>query len=410
MVRKPNSMKKSIITSMLMLCAMSGWAQVTQTSVKDSICEFDGTVTNVPDGTVVYYWHPNPEYPIAYIGDTITTVTGGKFHFEKAILNGNDCSVSIGKYNSGVRIKLNPGMKTAIIGNGMDAVEWMAENDHPDQKEANIYKKYKQEKLADYLALDVQIRVASTKMYEAQYDAKNEKEAKAAYNEVKAISKLQKALRPKYCAVMSEFMKKRDFSPSYENELILITEYAYFADDEKVMNICRELFAKVPKDYESQDVLDTKHYLYPDFKPLKAGDQVKDFTLNDHDGKPHSILETLGNGKYLLLESARKACTGAILDRPKEFLKEIHKKYAHKFDVVTLAICEKAMFDDKEFPREDWLELGLLAETSQFDEIMGTYFPKEERFIFISPEGKILAKCDSDKLKEELKKNFPFVE
>ena len=44
-------MKKSIITSMLMLCAMSGWAQVTQTSVKDSICEFDGTVTNVPDGT-----------------------------------------------------------------------------------------------------------------------------------------------------------------------------------------------------------------------------------------------------------------------------------------------------------------------------------------------------------------------
>ena len=47
-------MKKSIITSMLMLCAMSGWAQGTKTSANDSICVFDGTVTNVPDGTVVY--------------------------------------------------------------------------------------------------------------------------------------------------------------------------------------------------------------------------------------------------------------------------------------------------------------------------------------------------------------------
>ena len=55
------------------------------------------------------------------------------------------------------------------------------------------------------------------------------------------------------------------------------------------------------------------------------------------------------------------------------------------------------------------MELGL-NETSPFEEIMSTYFPKEERFIFISPEGKILAKCRPDKLNEELKKNFPFVE
>ena len=91
------------------------------------------------------------------------------------------------------------------------------------------------------------------------------------------------------------------------------------------MNICRELFAKVPKDYMSQSIYFVKKYLYPPFKPLKAGDQVKDFTLNDHDGKPHSIMEYAGKGKYLLLESARKACTGEVLDRPKEYLKELHK-------------------------------------------------------------------------------------
>ena len=402
-------MKKSIITSMLMLCAMSGWAQGTKTSANDSICVFDGTVTNVPDGTVVYLALPIREHQGAYKPDTITTVTGGKFHFEKAIPAGDDCYIQVNKYGSMLNVKLNPGMKTVITGNGMEAEEWTAENDHPDQKEANIYKKYKKEKLADYLALNAQINAASAKMYEAQYDAKDEKKAKAASDEANRIAKQLRPLRLKYFNVMSEFIKNRDFSASYESELAMISQDAYYSDDEEKMNICRELFAKVPKDYMSQSIYFVKKYLYPPFKPLKAGDQVKDFTLNDHDGKPHSIMEYAGKGKYLLLESARKACTGEVLDRPKEYLKELHKKYADKFDVVTLAISPKEMFDDKEFPREDWLELGL-NETSPFEEIMSTYFPKEERFVFISPEGKILAKCRPDKLNEEIKKCFPFVE
>ena len=389
-------MKKSIITSMLMLCAMSGWAQGTKTPANDSICVFDGIV-------------PIREHPGAYKPDTITTVTGGKFHFEKAIPAGDDCYVRASKYGSMLNVKLNPGMKTVITGNGMEVEEWTAENDHPDQKEANIYRKYKKEKLADYLALNAQINAADAKMYEAQYDAKDEKKAKAASDEANRIAKQLRPLRLKYFNVMSEFLKNRNFSPSYESELAMISQDAYYSDDEEKMNICRELFAKVPKDYMSQSIYYVKKYLYPEIKPLKAGDQVKDFTLNDHDGKPHSIMEYAGKGKYLLLESARKACTGEVLDRPKEYLKELHKKYADKFDVVTLAISPKEMFDDKEFPREDWLELGL-NETSPFEEIMSTYFPKEERFVFISPEGKILAKCRPDKLNEEIKKCFPFVE
>ena len=402
-------MKKSIITSMLMLCAMSGWAQGTKTPVNDSICVFDGTVTGVPDGTVVYLALPIREHPGAYKPDTITTVKGGKFHFEKAIPAGDDCYVRVSKYGTMLNVKLNPGMKTVITGNGMEPEEWTAENDHPDQKEANIYRKYKKEELADYLALNAQINAASAKMYEAQYDAKDEKKAKAASDEANRIAKQLRPLRLKYFNVMSEFLKNSDFSPSYEHELAMISQDAYYSDDEEKMNICRELFAKVPKDYMSESIYFVKKYLYPEIKPLKAGDQVKDFTLNDHDGKPHSIMEYAGKGKYLLLESARKACTGEVLDRPKEYLKELHKKYADKFDVVTLAISPKEMFDDKEFPREDWLELGL-NETSPFEEIMSTYFPKEERFVFISPEGKILAKCRPDKLNEEIKKCFPFVE
>ena len=282
-------MRRSIITSMLMLCAMSGWAQGTKTPANDSICVFDGTVTNVPDGTVVYLSLPVPEHNGRYRSDTITTVKGGKFHFEKAIPAGDDCSVAVSRTGSGLGIKLNPGMRTAISGNGMNAEEWIAENDHPDQKEANIYKKYKKEKLPDYLALEVQMHAATAKMYEAQFFAKDEKAAKAASDEANRIAKQLRPLRLKYFNVMSEFLKNRDFSASYESELAMISQDAYYSDDEEKMNICRELFAKVPKDYMSQSIYFVKKYLYPPFKPLKAGDQVKDFTLNDHDGKPHSI-------------------------------------------------------------------------------------------------------------------------
>ena len=181
-------MKKTIISSVLTLIATCGWAQ---NSANDSICVFDGTVTNVPDGTVVYLSLPFHEAgPGAYKNDTITTVT--------------------------------------------------------------IYKKYKKEKLADYLALDAQIRAASAKMYTAQYDAKNEQDAKAAADEAKAISKQQKALNLKYFSIISEFLKNRDFGPSYERELMHLTQDAYYADDEEKMDICRKLFAKVPKDYNSQ--------------------------------------------------------------------------------------------------------------------------------------------------------------
>lgn len=187
-------MKKSLFASLLALSAIGSWAQ---NSAKDSICVFDGTVTGVPDGTVVYLKLPLPEHNGVYKRDTITTVTGGKFHFEKVIPAGDDCFVGVGKYGYLVNVKLNPGMKTIITGNGMDSDEWIAENEHPDQKEANIYKKYKKEKLADYLALGAQIHAAEAKMYEAQYDAKNEKEAKDAIAEAKRISKQQKALLPK---------------------------------------------------------------------------------------------------------------------------------------------------------------------------------------------------------------------
>lgn len=394
-------MKKSIFTFLLMLGAMGSWAQI----ANDSTCVFEGNISNVPDGCPIYICTPYPEYgPNGYRPDSVTIVKDGKFRFEKVINTGNWCFLGIGKYGQGPTISISPGMKTVVTGDGSDPWSLTFTNDHPNQKETNIYEEFKKEKLADYLDLSKQRRRINLKIYEAS----TEEERKKIREEERKFDKENlRPLRPKYFKIMYEFIKDRDFSNAFEMETATLTNIAFQNDNKEDMDKCRELFAKFPKDHMSQQVYSIKEQLYPKYQVLKAGDQAKDYTLRDHDDKPHSILETLGKGKYLLLETVRRGCERSVLDRQKEFLKELVAKYSDKFDIISISISMKDMFYSKEWQAEDWLELSL-NETTPFEEIMGTYFPKDERFIFISPEGKILGKCDEEHMPTEFKKHFPF--
>ena len=395
-------MKKTIINSLLMLCAMSGWAQ----NANDSICVFDGTLTNVPDGTEIYLWVPNTDDRIGVCTVVpVTTVKDGKFHFERALEQGKSPYLGVGIWPKGrVRVELYPGMKTTITGDDMNSDLWTAVNDHPDQKEANVYAKFKREKLAEYMAIESKMSMAFSGVYEdsTEVGKKSSIEAARYYR-----SQLD-SLGEEYFNTMYEFMKDRPFGYSYECETAGLAQYAHKKKDEEKLEKCRKLYAKFPDD-NSGFAPSIKRDLQPQYKSLEAGDKARDFTLYDHDGKPHGILETLGKGKYLLLELAYKNCAGEKVVRPKDVLKELFSKYSDKIDIVTLASCSKEVFDSKDFPREEWLELGFNNDGASFDAIDGTYFSWGERFIFIAPDGKILGKCDSDKLKVEAKKYFPFV-
>lgn len=395
-------MKKAIINALLMLCAMSGWAQ----NAKDSICVFDGTLTNVPDGTEIWVSVPNTEERIGVCSlFPVTTVKDGKFHFERALEPGKSPYFGVEMRNSmSVRVEVYPGMKTTITGDGMNPRLWTAVNDHPDQKEANIYAKFKREKLADFVAIENKMQMAYCGIYEDSTEVGKKSSIEAARYYRSQLAPLME----EYFNIMYEFMKDRPFCYSYEYETSGLVDYAYRKKDEEKLEKCRKLFAKFPDDNSSY-ASSIKRDLQPQYKSLEAGDQARDFTLYDHDGKPHGILETLGKGKYLLLEMAYKCCEGEKLERPKGVLKELFSKYSDKLDIVTLTSCAKEKFDSKDFPREEWLELGFNNDRASFDAIDGTYFSWGERFIFIAPDGKILGKCDSGKLKEEMKKYFPFI-
>ena len=92
----------------------------------------------------------------------------------------------------------------------------------------------------------------------------------------------------KYFDTMFEFMKNRPFGHSYEKGTTVLAQYAYYKKDEVKLNKCRELFAKFPDD-NSGYARSIEKWLKPQYKPLEQGDQAKDYLLNDHDGKSHSI-------------------------------------------------------------------------------------------------------------------------
>ena len=399
-------MKKTIINALLMLCAMSGWAQ----NANDSICVFDGTLTNVPDGTEIWVGVPNTEERIGVCYFyPVTIVKDGKFHFERALELGKSPYFEVGIWPIGfVRVELYPGMKTTITGDGMNPNLWTAVNDHPDQKEANIYAKFKREKLADFMAIYAKKDMASSGVYTDTTEVGKRSAMETARYYASQLAPLWEG-DSGYFNTMYEFMKDRSFSYFYECETAVLAQYAHDKKDEEKLEKCRKLFAKFPDD-NSGFAPSIKRDLLPQYKSLEAGDQARDFTLYDHDGKPHGILETLGKGKYLLLEMAYKCCEGEKLERPKGVLKELFSKYSDKLDIVTLTSCAKEKFDSKDFPREEWLELGFNNDRASFDAIDGTYFSWGERFIFIAPDGKILGKCDSGQLKEGAKKYFSFVE
>ncbi|MBQ3945916.1 MAG: hypothetical protein II670_09975, partial [Alphaproteobacteria bacterium] len=321
-------MKKAIINALLMLCAMSGWAQ----NAKDSICVFDGTLTNVPDGTEIWVSVPNTEERSGVCTlFPVTTVKDGKIHFERALEPGKSPYFGVEMRNSmSVRVEVYPGMKTTITGDGMNSRTWTAVNDHPDQKESNIYKKFKREKLADFVAIENKMQMAYCGIYEDSTEVGKKSSIEAARYYRSQLAPLME----EYFNTMYEFMKDRPFCYSYEYETSGLVDYAYRKKDEEKLEKCRKLYAKFPDD-NSSNAIRIKKELQPQYKSLEAGDQVKDFTLNDHDGKPHSILETLGKGKYLLLELAFKNCEAEKVERPKEVLKELFSKYSDKLDIVT---------------------------------------------------------------------------
>ena len=368
-------MKKSIINSLLMLCAMSGWAQGTQNSNSVSLDSviIEGVVTNIPEGT----HFPLIQESTNSMQEAI--VKDGKFRI--AVLpQQEDGTYALIHGASFLSIYAKPGMKIKVKGDGATSVPyWGVESDHFDQKENNAYNQFVKDKLSDYYELDNKWSLAYGRSFDKSLT--QEERDKAIQEDRELHQQLEALRKEKYNAAILDFMKDRPFSKRMIEDLHMIVLYDHTP---AIVEKAREIFKKCPQEFRDDiHVAEIKTRLDDD--KAKIGEQMKDFTLFDREGNKHQLSEF--KGKYTILEFTYVDCGACKFIKP--FLEEFYKRNKDKAEII-------AIYHDW---KSSWIKEGQEHKASyhewndntRSEEPVAAYDIKAyPTFVIIDPNGKIV--------------------
>ena len=201
-------MMRKIITSLLiMLIAVSGWAQESKASDEKTIAPIivEGTLERVPEGSVIMVSERRGGFCnyTRKTGEGLDTLRNGKFrivynpqervdeYLMTAMYNGAALSCAFHFYAS-------PGTRATITGVGTNLKNWYAKSDNPKQIEANEYRAYLDEKLPGYWDL------------KRRNDWVNEED-----DDYDSVKKRVREADSLYVECMIDFMKDRKFSSVY---------------------------------------------------------------------------------------------------------------------------------------------------------------------------------------------------
>ena len=369
-------MKRNLLTSLLVLCAIAGQAQNSNSVSPDSVI-IEGIAKNMPDGTRFMVLQEG----VQAMQETI--VKDEKF---RIAISQKEKESILRLVQSGPTLEIytEPGKKIKVIGDDAHSVNyWNVESDNFDQKEDNAYNQFIKEKLPDFYEADNKWNLLNAMLTEksmkgtiTQEDKdKVMPEARAAYQKSEELRK------EKYNAAILEFMANRPFSKRMITEIWMISIYDHTP---AIVEKAREIFKKFPQEAMNHRlVVETKAKLYAE--RAKVGEQMKDFTLYDRELKAHQLSEF--KGKYTILEFTFYGCGGCVFIKP--YLEEFYKRNKDKAEVI-------AIYNDT---KENWMKEGQEHKVSYQEwsdperaaEPVAAYdvnaFPT---FVVIDPNGKIL--------------------
>ena len=393
--------KQTFIAFMLLLIAISGWAQESKTEKKDSIPPIivEGTLEYVPPETVVMVG--------GRLGGTDSfgplegdTLRNGKFRIIYTPESPTDEYKLVAKYGPSMgrhslSFYVSPGEKATIKGFGVHPTNWYAKSDNPKQIEANEFRAYLDEKLPGYWDL------------QRRNDWVNEED-----DDYYSVKKKVREADSLYVEYMIEFMKDRKYSSVFADKLLTIS-LMILEGKNKNMGIrerAAELLAIVPKDAPYDEFINrARKHLLPKYELIKIGEKLHDFVLYDHQDKEHHLTEFNGNGKFLLLEFNQRTCVPCMEHRPNEVLNNLYKNHSDKVDML-MVNCDAPYYwdieckDPDKYGRDPWNEWNAKDEK---EDIMQRYAQTGPCYFFVSPDGTILGRIsDQEDLKAAIAKYF----
>ena len=304
--------KKTFITMMLALVAMSGLAQTkTATVTGYSPALKDGTLVLAGTGT---------------IGNVVDTVQAGRFAFTlpvEELTEGFLGFIGDGCPNFNLTLFLRPGVTVKLTGNDCFYPFWNVESPLPEQQT--------QSRITE-LCRDVVTELMQMDLAHAPWADREVVEMK--------WMKQQMDILPSLPVDAATIRALWGISMTAKNT----KDFPYM---EQLKNLEKTIAARAPKGFE-ETLAEIHNYVYPP-RLLQVGDEAVDAELFDMQGQKHHLFEAFSNGKYVLLDFWGIGCGPCMMSEPE--MREVYEKMKDKLEIVAINQNKLSEWQKHEFSK-----------------------------------------------------------
>ena len=378
-------MKKSVLGCLCLTALVTACAP----QVADNEYLIAGTVTDVPDSTVVHLQKLNDQFFTAVACDTVMQ---GRFELRDTVSSSQRLCLTIdgkGYPNYLLNLWVAPGQYIELKGNGKLFPLWDVKSDIAEQQEENRFANYTREPQKQILEYNIQESDILTALSDKKHQG-NKEYQEAAWNKIDSIQRLSVPFMLERTRMEVECMKTAPVSQIWLEKLetnATLTRFAAadtaFQDYAAFIAPLKELYMTLPDSIkQTATAQKAYHALFP---KMKAGDVMTDGTLYDPDGNEHHLAEF--KGQYILLDFWSQTCGPCRRAIPE--LEEVARTYAGRLTVVCISTDPQEVWKQclqiKGMKGIQWNELrndggGLQADYG----VQGL-----PHYVLIAPDGKV---------------------
>ena len=304
--------KKSIITMMLALVAMTGLAQTkTATVTGYSPALKDGTLVLAGTGT---------------IGNVVDTVQAGRFAFTLPVEELTEGFLGLlgeGCPNFNLTLFLRPGVTVKLTGNDCFYPLWNVESPLPEQQTQSRITEHCRDVVTELMQMDLD------KKPWAEREVVEMKWMKQRMDILPSLPVDAATIRALWGISMTAKNTK---------------DFPYM---EQLKNLEKTIAARAPKGFEEK-LAEIHNYVYPP-RLLQVGDEAVDAELFDMQGQKHHLFEAFSNGKYVLLDFWGIGCGPCMMSEPE--MREVYEKMKDKLEIVAINQNKLSEWQKHEFSK-----------------------------------------------------------
>ena len=304
--------KKSIITMMLALVAITGLAQTkTATVTGYSPALKDGTLVLAGTGT---------------IGNVVDTVQAGRFAFSlpvEELTEGFLGFIGDGCPNFNLTLFLRPDVTVKLTGTDCFYPLWKIESPLPEQQTQSRITEHCRDVVTELMQMDLDHAPwADREVVEMKY------------------MKQQMDILPLLPVDAATIRALWGISMTAKNT----KDFPYM---EQLKNLEKTIAARAPKGFE-ETLAEIHNYVYPP-RLLQVGDEAVDAELFDMQGQKHHLFEAFSNGKYVLLDFWGIGCGPCMMSEPE--MREVYEKMKDKLEIVAINQNKLSEWQKHEFSK-----------------------------------------------------------